>query len=163
MNNLEDKEVEQVVMKNFEADPKNPIAGVAGGYELPDDDDDGAGIGVPLEDDEEREQEEEGDMEGEEGDGNDGEPDDDDYEEIEDQIVNITSKNGRGQQPEQPEQPEIEGMNDEAILVINNQNNLEEKDRPQTKQVKHRQAATAQGSRPNQADNHQRYQQQYAN
>ena len=45
--------------------------------------------------------------------------------------MNITSKNGRaGQQPEEPEQPQIEGMNDEAILVINNQNNMDEKDRP---------------------------------
>jgi len=33
----------------------------------------------------------------------------------------------------------------DAILVINNQQNA---DRPQTKQVKQRQAATAQGSRP---------------
>ena len=50
-------------------------------------------------------------------------------DDIEQQIVNITSKNGETEQH----------VNNDAILVINNQNNIDGKDRPQTQKVKHRQ------------------------
>ena len=49
-------------------------------------------------------------------------------DDIEQQIVNITSKNGETEQ----------NVNNDAILVINNQNNIDGKDRPQTQKVKHR-------------------------
>ena len=62
--------------------------------------------------------------------------DQDEDEDIDQQIVNITNKNAHHDQ----------AQNNEAILVINNQN---DKDlRPMTKQVKTRQAATSQGQRP---------------
>lgn len=46
--------------------------------------------------------------------------DEDEVDDIEQQIVNITSKNGEAEE------------NNEAILVINNQNQIDQKDRPQT-------------------------------
>lgn len=67
-------------------------------------------------------------------------------DDIEQQIVNITSKNGEEEQ------------NNEAILVINNQNQLDQKDRPQTQQVKHRQGVANQGQRPPNSAVNPRYQ-----
>jgi hypothetical protein len=60
-------------------------------------------------------------------------------DDIEQQIVNITSKNGETEQ----------NVNNDAILVINNQNNIDGKDRPQTQKVKYRQGNMgSQGQRP---------------
>lgn len=103
--------------------------GGAGGYALPadedddgeqeyehvDPDDDGDGMG----DMDGEDQEDDEDMEGEDDDGEDMGED----EEIDQQIVNITSKNGsqEGALPD-PNQH----VNSDAILVINNQNNLDQ-------------------------------------
>lgn len=98
-----------------------------GGYALPDDDDEGGG-GMPLgADPDAGEDEDDGAQDEQEID-----QDDEDMDDIEQQIVNITSKNGETDQ----------AAANEAILVINNQNQVEQKDRPQTHQVKHRQATT---------------------
>ena len=77
-NDLVDKEVEQVIMKSGSTKEKKPLAG---GYALPGDDD---------EEDEEVQDE---DVDDEEVDEDHGE----DEEDIDQQIVNITSKNQRAQ------------------------------------------------------------------
>jgi len=126
-DDLVDKEVEQVIRKN-EAE-KKPM--MAGGYAIPDDDDD---------EDEDEDDPDMDQMDGDMEDDSNGDginEDEDDDEDIEQQIVNITSKNGGSRAEER--QP-----TSEAILVINNGDN----DRPNTKQVKHRQATTSQGQRP---------------
>ena len=131
-NDLVDKEVEQVVMKSASTKEKKPKAG---GYALP---------GDSAEDDEG-----DVDMDDEDQDEDDEEVQEDhgeDEEDIDQQIVNITSKNQRAQpQPQMTDEEMAQKQQNDAILVINNQQNA---DRPQTKQVKQRQAATAQGQRP---------------
>lgn len=143
-NELVDKEVESVIKKN-----EHHKAG--SGFMLPmdDDDDDGQmGDAQDMDDDGEEMDDDEEDQEdlGENDDEDENEEDEinddeDEDEDIEQQIVNITNKNNRPGEGH-------ESVNNEAILVINN----DQKERPQTNQVKHRQAATSQGQRP--AANH---------
>lgn len=123
-NELVDKEVEQVVMKSTSAKEKKPAAG---GYALPGDTD----PDEENQDDQDEQEEQDQDEDEEEVQEDHGE----DEEDIDQQIVNITSKNQRAQpQPLTDEQMAQKQQND-AILVINNQQNA---DRPQTKQVKQR-------------------------
>lgn len=96
-NDLVDKEVEKVVRKN----DKQP----AGGYEIPDDDDEDQDEDEDEDEDEPNEDDGEQEDDADEIDGIN--VDEDDAEDIEQQIVNITSKKNKNQ--------------NEAILVINNQ------------------------------------------
>ena len=83
-NDLVDKEVEQVIMKSASnvAKEKKPAVVGGGGYNIPDD-----------EDDEDVDQEELGDEDDEEEVQDDPDGDQEDEEDIDQQIVNITSKN----------------------------------------------------------------------
>ena len=103
-NDLVDKEVEQVVMKSASTKEKKPAAG---GYALPGDED-----------------EDEADMDEEDQDEDDEEVQEDhgeDEEDIDQQIVNITSKNQRAQPQPLTDEEMAQKQQNDAILVINNQ------------------------------------------
>ena len=110
-NNNVDKEVEKVINKQT-------------GYVLPNDEDDDA---ADMDLDDKQEDDADNELEGDDDDADAINDDDDDGEDIEQQIVNITNKKNQSQAKQ----------TNEAILVINN----DQKDRPQTNQIKHRSSA----------------------